>query len=262
MDLQIEVLPLARSVLDFFWNNFPAFSLIGWLFPLTVLWSFGSLYAAGYCKRQCNWKTGYTRKLFHFLIFFTAFLYQRKFGLPGVFILGWAVTLLLSYAIFKGNGNILYEALAREKDAPHETKYIIYSYLATFFGGVLSNLLFGPFAVFGYAVTGIADAVAEPIGTRFGRHHYRVFSIDKHKKSFRSLEGSMAVFISVLAIIYLSPCLYFLPLSNYLWIAIVCTLVEALSPSGFDNMLLQLVASLLFHHLLYNSVGYAECLGI
>lgn len=248
--------------IHFFLDNFPSFWLICWFFPIAFLYSFISLYIAGFCKQHFQWRTGFSRKLFHFLIFIAAFVCQQKMGLPGVFILGWSVTLVLIFAIIKGDGNLFYEALAREKDAPYRTKYIVYSYLATFFGGVFSNLLFGPFAIFGYVITGIGDAIAEPIGTFFGKHQYRVFSFDKQKISYRSIEGSLAVFVVVILTIYFSPCLYYdFGLKHYLIIALVCTFVEALSPSGFDNMLLQIVGSFLFYCFLYNNVGFLECIG-
>lgn len=237
-------------IFHFFVDNFPSIQLISWLFPVSIIWSFAALFIAGFCKSNLSWKTGYTRKLFHFFIFISALFYQRYFALQGVFILGWSVTIALVYACFKGNGNILYEALAREKDAPFRTKYILYSYLATFFGGVISNVLFGKFAIFGYAITGIADAIAEPIGTKFGKHQYLVFSFDKTKISYRSIEGSLAVFIAAFFIpmMILNPfdATFTIKLYWLFFTAIICTLTEAFSPSGFDNMLLQIIASFLF----------------
>jgi len=157
------------------------------------------------------------------------------------------VTVVLIFACYKGNGFMLYEAIAREKDAPYRTKYIVYSYLATFLGGVISNLLFGKFAILGYAITGIGDAIAEPVGTRFGKHQYRVFSFDKTKISYRSIEGSLAVFIASCSIYFIAfyitqtifPATYFIVFI----MAFICTITEALSPSGFDNMLLQIIGS-------------------
>lgn len=233
-----------HQLTNFFIQNFPPLSLILWLLPLSIVWAFFALFFAGVLKQNYRWKTGYTRKIFHFLIFFSAVFYQLKLGLGGVFILGWSVTLVLLVAIYMGSGTILYEALAREKDAPHRTKYIIYSYLATFAGGVLSNLLFGKFALFGYAVTGIADAIAEPIGTRWGKHTYKVISFDSKKLSFRSMEGSLGVFSATLIILILMNNGQF----SYLHIVLIpaaVMLTEALSPSGFDNLLLQIVTAYL-----------------
>lgn len=234
------------SLWQFFSVNFPSVKLIVWLFPVSLVWSFSALFISGSCKKYRHWKTGYTRKLFHFFIFSSAFLYQQWFALPGVFVLGWAVTATLIYTCIQGEGYLLYEALAREKDAPHRTKYIVYSYLATFAGGVLANIFFGKLAVFGYAVTGIADALAEPVGTMFGKHHYRVWSIHPDKVSHRSIKGSVAVLVASFLVYWLICTTIFMEdiqLLRVAGIAVVCMLTEAISPSGFDNFLLQLVAS-------------------
>lgn len=233
----------------FFADNLPAPRLILWLFPVALLYSFLSLFTAGICKKALLWKTGYSRKLFHFLIFFSAFGLQLTIGIGGVFILGWAVTILLGLAIYKGDGFVLYEALARETDAPQRTHYILFSYIATFCGGILSNLLFGHFAMLGYAITGLADAVAEPVGTRFGRHHYKVFTFNR-QPAYRSLEGSTAVFIAtvfVAAIVIRSVFISAFSWPLILLIAFCCTITEALSPRGFDNFFLQMTATLLLY---------------
>lgn len=234
------------DIFSFFTTNFPPLSLIARLFPISILWSFAALTFAGYCKKKFHFKTGYTRKIFHFLIFISAAFFQIFYSLQGVFILGWSVTVVLIFACYKGNGFMLYEAIAREKDAPYRTKYIVYSYLATFLGGVFSNILFGQYAIFGYAITGVADAIAEPIGTRFGKHQYRVFSFDKMKVSYRSIEGSLSVLVATLLVIVLLATTFFsvsIPFYYICAIAIFCMLVEAVSPSGFDNLLLQLCSS-------------------
>ncbi|MBP6047978.1 MAG: hypothetical protein KA526_00715 [Chitinophagales bacterium] len=234
------------KVFNFFIDNFPSFKQLLLLFPISILWSLFSLYLAGICKQKWKWKTGYTRKLFHFLIFISAYFYQRYAGISAVFILGWSVTIVLIYAWIQNASNLFYEAIAREKDAPYRTKYIVFSYLATFLGGVLSNVFYGSYAIVGYVVTGIADAIAEPIGTRYGKHQYAVFSFDVKKKSYRSIEGSMAVFISSFIIM-----IVFQGISDFnvqcallaFGIAMLCTLTEAFSPGGFDNFILQIVAA-------------------
>lgn len=233
-----------HHLFDFFYANFPPIKLIAWLFPLSIVWAFIALFLAGILKQNYGWKTGYTRKVFHFLIFFSAVFYQYFFRLSGVFILGWAVTFVIALAIYKGKGHLLYEALAREKDAPYRTKYIIYSYLATFAGGVLSNLLFGKFALFGYAVTGIADAIAEPVGSRWGKHTYKVFSLDKQKTAYRSLEGSLSVFVAAFSILLLLGFNHY-SIAYLLLISFIVMLTEALSPGGFDNLLLQVITACL-----------------
>ncbi len=236
---------IVLSLYRFFWNNFPPAELIAWLLPLTLLWSFAALYLAAYLKRDKGWKTGYTRKVFHFIIFFSAILIQSLYQLQGVFILGWAVSAVVFLACLKGNGHWWYEALAREKDAPFRTQYILISYLATFAGGVCANMWFGTFAVLGYAVTGISDAVAEPVGTRWGRHTYRVLSGGKRTPAYKSLEGSAAFFISAVLILLLissSTTAFELSFPIVLIVAFICTVTEAYAPPGTDNFLLQLAA--------------------
>jgi phytol kinase len=230
----------------FFYDNLPAFSLLAWLFPVSLFYAVATLYFAGFLKQRFGWRTGLTRKTFHFLIFIFVFIVQLNFSLPGTFIVGWAVTAVLILAIRKGNGHLLYEALAREQDAPHRSRYIVYSYLATFGGGVLSNLLFGKFyAIFGYLITGIADALAEPVGLLYGKHKYRVLNFNK-KWAYRSLEGSVAVFVSTFFVLWvcchLMPGLWHVSASRLLLCSAVCTLTEAVAPQGWDNLLLQVIS--------------------
>ena len=215
-----------------------------------MLWAYLCLYFAGYLKRIKGLKTGYTRKIFHFLIFTSAVLVQRVWGTPILCLFGGMTTLVIFYAIFRGAGHLLYEAMAREKDAPHRTHYIVVAYLATLIGGLTSNILFGQVAVVGYLVTGLADAVGEPVGTRFGRHIYRVPSF-RGVRSTRSFEGSAAVFLVCLPAIALGillcPELVPTPRSflTILLLGVFCTVLEAVSPHGWDNATMQIVPSFL-----------------
>jgi phytol kinase len=144
----------------------------------------------------------------------------------------------------------MYEAMAREKDAPRRTYYIVIPYFATLIGGLLSNILFPSTAVFGYLVTGLGDAVAEPVGTRFGKHEYKVPAISG-VRAIRSLEGSCAVFIA--SALALTACFALSHQLDLSWrsfflivlISSVSTLVEAISPHGWDNATLQVVPALL-----------------
>ena len=108
--------------------------------------------------------------------------------------------------------------------------------------------------MFGYLVTGLGDAVAEPVGTRFGRRLYRVPAMTG-VHAVRSLEGSAAVFLaSALSLIAWLGFSSGLSFSSDCWsvlaVALAVTVVEALSPHGWDNFTLQVVpawlGSLLF----------------
>ena len=140
-------------------------------------------------------------------------------------------------------------ALARRQDGPNRTYYVVIPYFATLIGGMASNLFFGPLAVMGYLVGGLGDAAGEPVGVRWGKHPYTITS--GGAKFTKTYEGSLAVLAaSVIALsigVAISPQLHFdlrslivLPV-----IAIICTLVEAFSPRGWDNVPMQFVPTVL-----------------
>jgi phytol kinase len=234
-------------VLSFLLDNFPSAIQIASLVPASMALALGYLHLAGALKRDRGWRTGYTRKVFHFLVFTTAAGVQVLLGVAELFCFGAGTSAVLLYAIARGDGDLLYEAIARESDAPRRTYFIVVPYVATLAGGLLSNAAFGSAAIFGYLVAGLGDAVGEPVGTRFGRHRYRVPSA-RGVVSHRSVEGSVAVFaVSLLAIGAAQLALKGavgepLTLSA---LALAVTLVEAISPHGWDNLTLQVVPSAL-----------------
>jgi phytol kinase len=208
----------------------------------------GSGILSGTLKRRAGWPTGYTRKLFHFLIFFTAVGLQLWGGMAAVNILGVGMGIYVILVVQAGDGNFFFEALAREKDSPRRGYFIVIPYLTTALGGLLSNWLFGTCAVMGYLVGGAADAVAEPVGVRFGRHRYRVLSLRKVETAERSIEGSLSVLAvsTILSAVFFSA-YYRFPLPQSLLSAILLSaavvFVEAVSPHGADNLTIQVTAS-------------------
>jgi len=236
--------------MDFFLHNLPtAADILVFGLP-ALLWGYLCLALAGLLKSRFQLKTGYTRKVFHFLIFAGATLVQTAWGLPALLVFGTAVSAVIFFAVVRGEGNLLYEGIAREKDAPRRTYFVLISYLATLLGGLLSNLCFSQTAIVGYLVTGIADAIAEPVGTRFGRHEYTVFSV-RGVPAKRSIEGSLAVFLASFLAIWLWMALTGNQTGTTAWYggillaSTVCAVVEAVSPHGWDNLTLQLVPSAL-----------------
>jgi phytol kinase len=152
------------------------------------------------------------------------------------------------YSVWAGDGNFFFESMAREKDHPRRGYFIVVPYLTTAAGGLISNLLFGASAVMGYALCGAADAIAEPVGVRFGKHKFKVPSLKKVKVSERSLEGSFSVLIVSLALSFLFfVYLYQLGpaeamLSSAI-LSVIIVLVEAISFHGADNFTIQVTAS-------------------
>ncbi len=201
-------------------------------------------------KKRKGMRTGYTRKIFHSLIFVTVSVIHWQWGTSIVCLFGGMVTLVVFYAVYMGPGDLLYEALAREKDEPHRSYYVIVPYIATLTGGLVSNIMFGGVAVFGYLVTGIGDAVGEPAGVRWGKHKYRVPALGG-VAAVRSYEGSLAVFIASGFALFIGSLLtpaVSLTIVNIVWIvaiAFICMGMEAVSPHGWDNATLQIVPSFL-----------------
>jgi phytol kinase len=233
-------------VIEFFVSNVPSFWALVVGGPLGLLWSAACLLFSGLLKARWHWPTGYTRKVFHFLIFGTVVVVHWVWGTPAVCLFGGMTTLTLAYATWRGSGHVMYEAIAREKDAPHRTHYIVVPYFATLAGGLVINAFFPHTALFGYLVTGLGDAVAEPVGTRFGKHTYRAPAL-RGVRAVRTLEGSSAVLLvslfSLLVCLVLSPDFSVTgrSLTAIAMIATAATIVEAVSPHGWDNATLQVV---------------------
>ncbi len=207
-----------------------------------ILWSF----FVGRLKTKKDLKTGYTRKIFHFGIFTLAGILQLAFGLKAVVFFGSLTSIWIILSLIKGDGFGFYEAIARETDSPHRAIFVIIPLISTALGGIISNMLFSEFAAVGYLVTGWGDAIAEPVGVRFGKHKYKVPSLGG-VPAVRSLEGSLSVFIVgfIAATIALSIsgkplCLAMLAA---LAIALTSTLTEAITNHGLDNLTIQIVAS-------------------
>jgi len=223
--------------------------------PLSVLvpgflaglaWSYYSLQFAGYLRCSRGLPSGYTRKVFHLVIFTTAAGLQWKWGLAAVCLFGASTSVILANAVYCGAGYPPYEAIARESDWPHRTYYIVVPYFATLIGGVLSNYLFGSFAIIGYLVGGFGDAAGEPVGTKWGRHRYELSWFGK-RSGKKSIEGSIGVLLASLFVLVVGTTLY--PSLHFGWhylavivgIALLSSVIEAASPRGWDNTPMQVV---------------------
>ena len=204
--------------------------------------------------RASGVRAGYTRKVFHVLIFTSAVIAHALGGFSGVCLFGAMVSIVVGHAIIGGPGSRRYQALAREQDGPYQTRYIIIPYFATLIGGMVISIFFGPLSVVGYLVGGLGDAAGEPAGTRWGKHPYVRHS--GRAMVTKTFEGSLAVLlasaVALLIAVAITPQLHFglrsaiaIPV-----IATVCTLVEAFSPRGWDNVPMQIVPTVLTTFLL------------
>ncbi|GMV92354.1 MAG: hypothetical protein AMXMBFR82_21320 [Candidatus Hydrogenedentota bacterium] len=241
-----------RALIEFFFTNLPTPRDAILLGPPAILWALAWLTLAGYLKRHRHWPTGYTRKVFHFGIFFTAGVLQVVGGTRAVCLFGAMTTVVIAFALLRGGGDMVYEAIAREKDAPHRTHYIVVPYIATLIGGILSTIWFGPAALAGFLVTGVGDAIGEPVGTRFGQHTYRVPAL-RGVTCTRSWEGSCAVFAVSAVAVFVSLLLlghepgFVRAALLAVAIGFASAVCEALSPHGWDNATMQIVPSALVY---------------
>lgn len=224
---------------------------------LKALVLYGSAYVLGLWVLRRNVRVNYTRKIFHFILFFfPLFLadhlpYQASTsttlasGLIFLLCIGTFIRPLRSRSAFLATA---YAAIDRPEDRPFTLLWISTQVAVTYLVIVLVVSWLGgygkqPLIYIAVLVAGIGDGLAEPIGVRFGKHKFRVRALFTDRSYTRSLEGSACVFFSaVLAIILLRQ--HFTEIQFLLALGVVpiaMTLAEAWSPHTWDGPLLYLV---------------------
>ena len=214
--------------------------------PMSIIFIVGINYFAGWLKRERGWKTNYTRKITHISNF--TFLMVLTFcgGYTASFIFGLLMIAYGTIIIIIGDGNIFYEAVAREQDSPYRAFYLIIPSVATMIAVLMNRTFFGDYANLGYLVAGWGDAVGEPIGVRFGKHRYKVPTLTGIPCT-RSIEGSAAVFLmgsfaAVFSLVTLLDVSLPMAILAGLVAGFGATLVEAISFHGVDNFTIQIAA--------------------
>jgi len=238
--------PSGSSLIDFIRSILPSSRSIVLLGPLLLLLASLAAHLAGWLRTARGVKTAYTRKIFHFVIFTTAGGLHLIGGLPTVALFGGIVSVVVLYSVWRGDGFAFFEALARPSDAPRRALFVLVPLATTAVGGLSANLFFGAAAPIGYLVAGWGDAIAEPVGARWGRHRYRVPSI-AGVPATRSLEGSAAVLCVGSLAAFVGLWLAGVPAPFSLAVAAACGVagagVEAVSNHGLDNLTVQLAAA-------------------
>lgn len=218
---------------------------------------FVSGYLLGLLALHKGVKVNYTRKIFHFLLFFLPVYLATLFPFDGVlittFLSGFIYLLCISLMIkpIRDRSPFLATVFAsfdRPEDRPLTLLWIFTQLLVTYavLLGVLKwlgtydkiNLI--AITVF---VAAIGDGLAEPVGVRFGKHKYTVYALFTDKKYTRSIEGSLCVLVSgVVGVVLVHQQLTVIQLMlALLIIPVAMTLAEALSPHTWDGPLLYLV---------------------
>lgn len=198
----------------------------------------GIIVAGGFRRRGV--RVPYTRKMYHFIVFTAAAIVHLQWGMPGAIAYGSVMALVVLGAVAAGEGTILYDALARESDRPHQTLFILVPLMTTAVGGLAAAWITGPFAPVGYLAAGWGDAAGEPVGARWGRHPYRVPSL-AGVPATRTWEGSAGVF--VVATVGCTVALWTVggvPLWGGLVCGAVAAIAEGVSNHGLDNLTVQI----------------------
>ena len=152
---------------------------------------------------------------------------------------------------------------ARESDRPHDAFHVWFSWLVSILGLEAVDILFQSTDLTRCTVLvlGLADALGEPIGSRFGRHPYFVRDLLTSACRQRSWEGSLAVGLMTAVIIYLGFSPWFWthglasspgspgPLLAALLAGLIVSLVEAWTPHGLDNLTIPISAALVLRSL-------------
>lgn len=247
--LFLSISMILSSIRSLFLAHWPFPAPTTWLIwtPIGFTAALGGGYTAFLLKTKNHLKAGYSRKIFHFLIFTLAGLVGAIGGFPAVQAFGSGVGIVILAAVFRGGKSRLFQAVSRPTDTPYERAYVLVPFLMTVLGGITSNLFFGRLALIGYIAAGWGDALGEPIGTRWGRHTYRVPTLTGIR-CVRSIEGSLAVFLgSMLGVMLVFRLAFGLSggemVAASAVVALSTTVVEAVSFHSLDNLTIQVFST-------------------
>ena len=207
-----------------------------------------------------NVKVNYTRKVHHFSLLFFPLLLAAYFpyesdllGLIGAFSFIWTIV-----PFYLRKYIPTYETCFLSFDRPEDRPFTLLWLITQFFFGlligisvaILAEIYFGipwpEIALLVVCLAHIGDGLAEPVGIRFGRVKYKTYALFTKKTYFRTLEGSLTVFIATALVLMwfrylfteqqLILALFTLPL--------LLMITEAISPHTWDAPFLSGVAGL------------------
>lgn len=243
---------IMQELLAVLWRHFSIFiptaetAIRSALIGAFVFWLAGSF--AGALRRR-GFRTGDTRKIFHFCVF-TSAACVRAFSSEGpaaVAAYGLTVFLGILASVYRGEGDLVFEALARPSDAPKRALHVVVPLIATALGGLFAHIIGGGAEIVAMLVGGWGDAVGEPVGIRWGKHRYAVKSLGG-VPSTRSWEGTAAVLVASVCAGFLGFRLIGIDPASAIAmasiVALVATTVETFSPHGTDNFSVMAVAAI------------------
>lgn len=200
-------------------------------------------------KKKTGISVSVVRKIFHIMVFFSAWFIQVFFGFYVLCVYGFAMSLSVVIALLTSDRDHFLMAISSNcKTCELPICSFKMPFMATLAGGLLANLISAQYAPIGYLVVGFGDAFGALIGQRFGKHSYE---IDLRGMGYisKTLEGSIAVLL--VSFLVTTFGLFFLNFNLSIIliaagsIGICAAVVEALSPCGIDNFLLQIMTVVL-----------------
>ena len=215
---------------------------------LSYIYILSMIFVAKKTEKIFMWSQKTSRKVLHILIgnfpfilpFFSESIFPVMVAAPFVLL-----TFLVSpYSPIKSLKGILF-GLQDTTERGHPLGLVFYAISYT----VLAAFFFDTSYVIAAGILPMAygDGAASLVGERFARRKYRILSQ-------KSIEGSLAVFAGSLLSLLCGLLFYslFYPFSAVemiglsVWTAGIATVVEALSPLGFDNITVPILCAISF----------------
>lgn len=217
---------------------------------------FSTQYGTGLLALRYGVRVNYTRKINHFVLFFTDPVLYLLLGTDpeGGQELRIALISLAFFSIYVRPVRArvpvirtMFASFDRPEDRPYTlvwavtqvaVGYLVLVPLGVYFTSIdRYSLITIPILI-----NAVGDGLAEPVGVRFGRHHYRTRALFTSRTYTRTLEGSAMVLGAGILVLLASASQFSQTqlLLALLVIPIAATLAEAVSPHTLDSPLIYL----------------------
>jgi len=217
-------------------------------------------YCNGLLVKYKNVKVNYTRKINHFILVLVPIYFNRGFAFQEEYFL---YTIGASLAVLKfifyikpirdriAIINTMFKSFDRPEDRPNTLLWLSTQMATAYMVLIPMTILFNHYNIqhliyIPILIWGIGDGLAEPVGIKFGKHKYNVSALFNGKKYYRTLEGSMCVFLTGLLVI--AAYQKYFTTSQFIWALLIIpalmTIAEAFSPHTWDSPLMYLTGYL------------------
>lgn len=215
-----------------------------------VLLFYGGGSVIGFLKEKYAIQVGVSRKVFCMLFFALSFIFPWILPAEGIswgqfMLASTTLTVLLISSLARPvrksflPSRLVFSVVSREGEHSQTLKWlaseaivtsIVIYVLAHFIESVPHLLLLVP-----AIASGLGDAAAEIVGTRWGKHHYRTPGFFVEKSFTRSYEGSLAFFVVTAIASGVFSLLVAFPLrpsemTGFLILPVILTAAEAVAP--------------------------------